>query len=108
MDIIALFREIDDSFLGYAQYQAQHEVPEILGTGRTRSSPKSLHPGEVMTILVHFHHKRHKNFTHRFQMKILTEKIDPVRMIKKKEKRHTRCRSTNFKSSDFSDDEDCC
>ena len=60
MDIIALFCEIDDFFQAYEQYQAQHLLPEILGSGNTRGRPRNLHPSEVMTILVHFHHKKHK------------------------------------------------
>ena len=64
MDIITLFCEIHDFFLAYEQYQAQHQLPEILGTCNTRGRPRCLHPSEVMTILVHFHHKRYKNFAY--------------------------------------------
>ena len=67
MDIIALFCEIDDFFQAYEQYQAQHLLPEILGSGNTRGRPRNLHPIEVMTILVHFHHKKHKNFSTYYQ-----------------------------------------
>ena len=67
MDIITLFCEIDDFFLAYEQYQAQHQLPVILGTGNTRGRPRSLHHSEVMTILVHFHHKKHKNFKTYYQ-----------------------------------------
>ena len=62
MDIITLFCKIDDFFLAYLQYQAQYQLPAILGTGNARGRPRCLHPSEVMTILVHFHHKKYKNF----------------------------------------------
>ena len=62
MDIITLFCELDDFFLAYDQYQAQHQLPETLGTGNTRGRPRNLHPSEVMTILVHFHHKNFKTY----------------------------------------------
>ena len=67
MDIITLFCEIDDFFLAYDQYQAQHQLPETLGTSNTRGRPRNLHPSEVMTILVHFHHKKYKNFKTYYQ-----------------------------------------
>lgn len=67
MDIITLFCEIDDFFLAYEQYQAQHQLPEIPGTRNTRGRPRSLHPSEVMTILVLFHHKQYKNFKAYYQ-----------------------------------------
>ena len=67
MDIITLFCEIDDFFLVYEQYQAQHQLPEILGTSNTRGRLRRLHPSEVMTILVHFHQKRYKNFKAYYQ-----------------------------------------
>ncbi len=67
MDMITLFCEIDDFLLLYEQYRAQHQLPEILGTGNTRGRPRRLHPSEVMTILVHFHQKRYKNFRAYYQ-----------------------------------------
>ena len=67
MDIITLFCEIDDFFLLYEQYQAQHQLPEISGTRNRRGRPRCLHPSEVMTILVLFHHKRYKNFKTYYQ-----------------------------------------
>ena len=67
MDIITLFCEIDDFFLAYEQYQAQHQLPETLGTGNTRGRSRNLHQSEVMTILVHFHHKKYKNFKTYYQ-----------------------------------------
>ena len=44
MDIISLFCEVDDFFLAYKHYQAQHQLPKINGTGNTRGRPRSLHP----------------------------------------------------------------
>ena len=67
MDIITLFCEIDDFFLAYEQYQAQHQLPETLETSNTRGRPRNLHSSEVMTILVHFHHKKYKNFKTYYQ-----------------------------------------
>ena len=67
MDMITLFCEIDDFFLAFELYKAQHKLPEILGTRNTRGRPRSLHPSEVMTILVHFHHKQYKNFKAYYQ-----------------------------------------
>ncbi len=62
MGIIAFFCEIDDFFIVFEHYQAQHQLSEILRTRNTRDRPRCLHPSEVRTILVHFHHKQNKNF----------------------------------------------
>ena len=67
MDMITLFCEIDDFFLAYEQYQAQHQLPQIPETRNTRGRPRSLCPSEVMTILVHFHQKQYKNFKAYYQ-----------------------------------------
>ena len=67
MDIITLFCEIDDFFLASEQYQAQHQLPRILGTGNTRGRHRNFQPSEVMTILMHFHHKKHKFFKTYYQ-----------------------------------------
>ena len=67
MNIITLFCEINDFFLDYEQYQAQHQLTDLLSTGNTNGRPRNLHPNEVMTILVHFHHKRYKNFKTYYQ-----------------------------------------
>ena len=67
MDMITLFCEIHDFFLAYEQSQAQHQLPEIPETRNTRGRPRSLHPSEVMTILVLFHHKQYKNFKAYYQ-----------------------------------------
>ena len=67
MDIITLFCEIDDFFILYEQYQAQHRLPEIPGTCNTRGRPRRLHPSEVMTILIYFHHHKCKNFKTYYQ-----------------------------------------
>ena len=61
MYIITLFCEIDDSFIHYEQYQVQHQLLNILRTVNTKGRQRNLHPSEVMTILVHFHHKQNKN-----------------------------------------------
>ena len=61
MDMITLFCEVDDFFLLYEQYQAQHQLPEIPGTRNRRGRPRCLYPSEVMTILVLFHLCPHIN-----------------------------------------------
>ncbi len=67
MDIITLFCKIDDFFLLYEQYQAQHQLPEISGTSNTRGRLRCLHPSEVMTILIYFHQHKCKNFKSYYQ-----------------------------------------
>ena len=67
MDIITLFCEIDDFYLLYIKYQEQHQLPEILGSRKIRGRPRCLHPSEVMTILIYFHHHKCKNFKTYYQ-----------------------------------------
>ena len=60
MNILPLFCEIDDFFLAFEQYQAQRQLP-----GRRREKrgrPRTLHPSEVMTILVNFHQSQYRTF----------------------------------------------
>ena len=67
MDIITLFCEVDDFFLAFEKYQAQHQLPETPGSRKTRGRPRCLHPSEVMTILIYFHHHKCKNFKTYYQ-----------------------------------------
>ena len=60
MNILPLFCEIDDFFLAFERYQAQRLFP---GTRREkRGRPRTLHPSEVMTILVDFHQSQYRTF----------------------------------------------
>ena len=60
MNILPLFCEIDDFFLAFEKYQAHRQLP-----GRRcekRGRPRTLHPSEVMTILVNFHQSQYRTF----------------------------------------------
>ena len=60
MNILPLFCEIDDFFLAFEKYQAHRQLP-----GRRREKrgrPRTLHPSEVMTILVNFHQSQYRTF----------------------------------------------
>ena len=60
MHIVSLFCEIDDFFLAFENYQARHQLP---GTpSEKRGRPRTLHPSEVMTILVNFHQSGYQTF----------------------------------------------
>ena len=60
MNILPLFCEIDDFFLAFEKYQAHRLFP---GTRREkRGRPRTLHPSEVMTILVNFHQSQYRTF----------------------------------------------
>ena len=60
MHIVSLFCEIDDFFLAFENYQARHQLP---GTpSEKRGHPRTLHPSEVMTILVNFHQSGYQTF----------------------------------------------
>ena len=67
MDIIALFCEIDDFFLVYEKWMATQclarETPRIETRGRRRT----LHPSEVMTLLIAFHESGYRTFKHFYQ-----------------------------------------
>ena len=54
MSILTLFCKIDDFFLAYEA----HLAPRSLERGKpteNRGRPRSLHPSEVMTLLIAFH-----------------------------------------------------
>ena len=66
MSIVSLFCKTDDFFLAY---QA-HLAPRALEGGKpteTRGRPRSLHPSEVMTILIAFHQSGYRTFKHFYQ-----------------------------------------
>lgn len=65
MSIVSLFCEIDDFYLHYMEQMtsedAESDKPE------RRGRPRNLHPSEVMTILVNFHHSGYRSFKHYYQ-----------------------------------------
>ena len=66
MKIVSLFCEIHDFFLAYEKWKSTHclaETPPI----ETRGRPRSLHPSEVMTILIAFHQSGYRTFKHFYQ-----------------------------------------
>lgn len=63
MSIIALFCKIDDFFLAYEAYLASRSLADGNPT-ETRGRPRSLHPSEVMTILIAFHQSDYRTFKH--------------------------------------------
>ncbi len=54
MFIISLFCNIDDFFYVYKKYKASQQLPADRSL-ETRGRPRTLHPSEVMTILILFH-----------------------------------------------------
>ena len=66
MSIVSLFCEVDDFFLMYEAYQATH----CLRSGKpreTRGRRRSLHPSEVMTLLIAFHQSGYRTLKHFYQ-----------------------------------------
>lgn len=66
MSIVSLFCRIDDFFLDYEA----HLAPRSLEDGKpteTRGRPRSLHPSEVMTILIAFHQSGYRTFKHFYE-----------------------------------------
>ena len=55
MNIITLFCKIDDFFLAYEKWVSTQCLPETPPL-ETRGRPRQLHPSEVMTLLIAFHH----------------------------------------------------
>ena len=63
MHILSLFCEIDDFFLAYEKWKATQCLPETIDIER-RGRRRSLHPSEVMTILIAFHQSGYRTFKH--------------------------------------------
>ena len=61
MHIVSLFCEIDDFFLAFEKYQAHHQLPGT-SSPEKRGRPRTMHPSEVMTILVNFHQSGYQTF----------------------------------------------
>ena len=66
MSIIALFCEIDDFFLALMKHQVEYSLQET-EPPETRGRPRSLHPSEIMTILIHFHQSSYRSFKDYYQ-----------------------------------------
>ena len=63
MNIITLFCKIDDFFLGYEKWQATQCLPKETPS-ETRGHRRSLHPSEVMTLLIAFHQSNYRTLKH--------------------------------------------
>ena len=63
MNIITLFCKIDDFFLAYEKWQATQCLPKETPS-ETRGRRRSLHPSEVMTLLIAFHQSNYRTFKH--------------------------------------------
>ena len=66
MSIVSLFCKIDDFFLEYETCESTHRLIETPPV-ETRGRPRSLHPSEVMTILIAFHQSGYRTFQHFYQ-----------------------------------------
>lgn len=66
MPIISLFCEIDDFFLALMKHHAQYHLQQA-EPPETRGRPRSLHPSEIMTILISFHQSNYRTFKHYYQ-----------------------------------------
>ena len=59
MTIVSLFCEIDDFLIVYEKYKAAHQLPANQRPEK-RGRSCTLHPSEVMTILILFHQSRYQ------------------------------------------------
>ena len=66
MSILALFCNIDDFFLAFEAFQASRSLQGDKPI-ETRGRPRSLHPSEVMTILIAFHQSGYQTFKHFYE-----------------------------------------
>ena len=55
MSIVSLFCEIDDFFLTLMKSQVEYRLEEEIKPLETRRRPRSLHPSEIMMLLINFH-----------------------------------------------------
>ena len=67
MPIISLFCDIDAFFLAYEKWMATHCLSQETATPETRGRRRSLHPSEVMTLLIAFHQSGYRTFKHFYQ-----------------------------------------
>ena len=66
MNIVSLFCKTDDFFLAYEAYLAPRSLQDTKPT-ETRGRPRSLHPSEVMTLLIAFHQSKYRTFKHFYE-----------------------------------------
>lgn len=66
MSIVTLFCKTDDFFLAYEAHLALRSLEDGKPT-ETRGRPRSLHPSEVITILIAFHQSGYRTFKHFYE-----------------------------------------
>ena len=66
MRIVSLFCKTDDFFLAYAAHLAPRSLQDS-EPAETRGCPRSLHPSEVMTLLIAFHQSGYRTFKHFYE-----------------------------------------
>ncbi len=66
MSILTLFCKTDDFFLAYEAFLASRSLQDDKPL-ETRGRPRSLHPSEVMTILIAFHQSGYRTFKHFYE-----------------------------------------
>lgn len=66
MSIVTLFCKTDDFFLAYEAHSARRTL-EKGKPPETRGRPRSLHPSEVMTLLIAFHQSGYRTFKHFYE-----------------------------------------
>ena len=69
MSIVSLFCNVDDFFLAYESHLASHSLDDG-NPSETRGRPRSLHPSEVMTILIAFHQSGYRTFKHFYERQV--------------------------------------
>ena len=67
MSIVSLFCEIDDFFLTLMKSQVEYRLEEEIEPPETRGRPRSLHPSEIMTLLINFHQSTYRTFKAYYQ-----------------------------------------
>ena len=67
MSIVSLFCEIDDFFLALLKHQVEYHLQAAAPPSKTRGRPRSLHPSEIMTILIGFHQSNYRTFKDYYQ-----------------------------------------
>ena len=67
MSMITLFCEIDDFFFALVKHRVEYTLQETECPSETRGKPRSLHPSEIMTILISFHQSTYRTFKDYYQ-----------------------------------------
>ncbi len=63
MGIVSLFCKVDDFFLLYEAHIRRYCLPSKAAS-EIRGHPRSLHPSEVMTLLIAFHQSNYRTLKH--------------------------------------------